>query len=174
MVPSVCQKPRDFCREVEDCNLYWFEEPISPVNKIGTSEVRNSTQTPIAAGESEFTRFDFVELLNHRAVDVLQPDAAICGGISECMKVSALAAAHQLELAPHCWGSAISFMAGVNVAFASASAVVIEFSLGGNPLMYELCNEHPDVKNGIVNAPMRSGLGLTLNKDFVKEYTKKL
>lgn len=163
-----------FCREVEDCNLYWFEEPISPDNKIGTAEVRGSTQTPISAGESEFTRFDFVELIHHRAVDVLQPDAAICGGITECMKVSALASSYQLELAPHCWGSIISFMAGVNVAFASPSAVVIEFSLGGNPLMYNLCNESPQVDNGMVACPNRPGLGLTLNQDFVKEYTKKI
>ncbi|MDG2450110.1 MAG: mandelate racemase/muconate lactonizing enzyme family protein [Saprospiraceae bacterium] len=170
---SVSEAKR-FCRDVEDCNLYWMEEPISPDNKIGTAEVRACTQTPISAGESEFTRFDFVELINHRAVDVLQPDAAICGGITECMKVSALAGAYQLELAPHCWGSAISFMAGVNVAFASPSSVVIEFSLGGNPLMYDLCIEEPDVKEGIVKAPSRSGLGLSLNMDFVKEYSKKL
>jgi len=165
---------KKFCKEVEACNLYWFEEPISPDNKTGIAEVRSHTHIPIAAGESEFTRFNFVELIDKRGVDVLQPDAAIVGGISECMKVSALACSYQLELAPHCWGSAISFMAGVNVAFASPSAVVIEFSLGGNPLMYELCNEDPEVNNGIVSPPSRPGLGLTLNQDFVKTYTKNL
>ena len=163
-----------YCKLVEDCNLYWFEEPISPDNKIGTAEVRNTTSIPIAAGESEYTRFDFVELIQHRSVDVLQPDPAICGGITECLRIGSLAASYQLELAPHCWGSAISFMAGVNVAFASPAAVVIEFSLGGNPLMYELCQEDPEVINGSVKAPSRPGLGLTLNDDFVKEYAKQL
>lgn len=163
-----------YCKGVEDCNLYWFEEPISPDNKIGTAEVRQSTHIPIAAGESEYTRFDFVELLQHRAVDVLQPDPAICGGITETMRISALAAAYQLELAPHCWGSVISFMAGVNVAFASPSAVVIEFSLGGNPLMYKLCQEDPEVSDGLVTRPGRPGLGLTLDEDFVKEYAKNI
>ncbi len=163
-----------FCRELEDENLYWFEEPISTDNKIGTAELRQTTSIPIAAGESEFTRFDFIELLQHRALDVLQPDPAICGGITECMRIGALAAAYQLELAPHCWGSAISFMAGVNVAFASPSAVVVEFSLGGNPLMYDLCHEDPGVVDGYISAPTRPGLGLTLNDDFVKEYSKTL
>lgn len=163
-----------YCRALEDCNLYWFEEPISSDNKMGTSELRQTTSIPIAAGESEYTRFDFVELIQHRAVDILQPDPAICGGITECMRISALASSYQLELAPHCWGSIISFMAGVNVAFASPAAIIIEFSLGGNPLMYELCNEVPDVANGRVNQPDRPGLGLTLNNDFVKEYTKKI
>ncbi len=163
---------RRFCKAIEPYNLYWMEEPVSPDNKHGCASVRDYTHTPIAAGESEFTRFDFKELIETGAADVLQPDAAIVGGITEGIKISALASTYQLELAPHCWGSAISFMAGVHLAFASASAVLIEFSLGGNPLMYELCNEPPDVQDGTVRAPVRPGLGLTLNWDFVEKYAK--
>ena len=159
-----------FCRGIEDCNLYWFEEPISPDNKQGTAEVRAMTATPIAAGESEFTRFDMRDLVDLKAVDVLQPDAAIIGGITEAWRVSSLAATYQLELAPHCWGSAFSFMAGVNVAFASPSAAIIEFSSGGNPMMYDLVNEKIEVKEGFIDAPTEAGLGLSVNWDFVNAY----
>lgn len=162
-----------FCRGVEDYNLYWFEEPISPDNKKGTAEVRATTSIPIAAGESEFTRFEIRDLIDHQAVDVVQPDAAIIGGISEAWRVAALAAAYQLELAPHCWGSAFSFMAGVNLAFASPSAAIIEFSLGGNPMMYELVNEKISTKDGRIAQPKEPGLGLSVNWDFVKEYHQK-
>ncbi|NRF38292.1 mandelate racemase/muconate lactonizing enzyme family protein [Pedobacter foliorum] len=161
---------KQFCRGVEDCNLYWFEEPISPDNRHGTAEVRASTAIPIAAGESEYTSFDIRDLLEVRALDVLQPDAAIIGGISETMRVGHLASVHQLELAPHCWGSAFSFMAGLNVAFASAAATIIEFSLGGNPMMYDLVKEQIEVKDGVIGAPTAPGLGLTPNWDFVKEF----
>ncbi|MEM7514690.1 MAG: mandelate racemase/muconate lactonizing enzyme family protein [Bacteroidota bacterium] len=161
---------KQYCRGVEDCNLYWFEEPISPDNKKGSAEVRAMTSIPIAAGESEFTRFEIRDLIDHRAVDVVQPDAAIIGGISEAWRVSALAAAYQLELAPHCWGSAFSFMAGVNLAFASPSAAIIEFSLGGNPMMYELVNEKITAVDGHMLQPTAPGLGLSVNWDFVKEY----
>ncbi len=159
-----------FCRGVEDCNLYWVEEPIAPDNKKGTAEVRAMTTIPIAAGESEFTRFDIRDLIDLRAVDVVQPDAAIIGGISEAWRVAGLAAAYQLELAPHCWGSAFSFMAGVNLAFASPSAAIIEFSLGGNPMMYELVNEQITVENGRIREPSTPGLGLSVNWDFVEKY----
>lgn len=159
-----------FCKGVEDCNLYWMEEPISPDNKKGTAEVRATTTIPIAAGESEFTRFNIRDLIDLRAVDVVQPDAAIIGGISEAWRVAGLASAYQLELAPHCWGSAFSFMAGVNVAFASPSAAIIEFSAGGNPMMYELVNEKIEAKDGFLPAPTGAGLGLSVNWDFVKEY----
>ncbi|MEL6141058.1 MAG: mandelate racemase/muconate lactonizing enzyme family protein, partial [Bacteroidota bacterium] len=162
-----------FCRETEECQLYWLEEPISPDNKRGTADVRATTATPIAAGESEFTRFDMRDLVDLRAVDVLQPDAAIIGGISEAKRVGALAATYQLELAPHCWGSAFSFMAGVSLAFASPAAVIIEFSAGGNPMMFELVNEEIIAVNGYIAAPERPGLGVTVNWDFVKEYHQK-
>ncbi|KSA15316.1 mandelate racemase/muconate lactonizing enzyme family protein [Maribacter dokdonensis] len=162
---------KQFTKGVEDCNLYWFEEPISPDNKIGTAEVRANTFIPIAAGESEYTAFDVRDLIAERALDVLQPDCAIIGGITEAMRVSQLAHTYQLELAPHCWGSAFSFMAGLSVAFASPSANVIEFSLGGNPMMYDLVQEQITVNNeGMLNAPTKPGLGLTPNWDFVKDF----
>ncbi len=165
---------KQFCRGVEDYNLYWFEEPISPDNRHGTAEVRASTSIPIAAGESEYTAFDVRDLIEVRALDVVQPDSAIIGGITESMRVAQLAHAYQLELAPHCWGSAFSFMAGVNVAFASPAAVVIEFSLGGNPMMYELVNEKITVEKGMIAAPTAPGLGLTPNWDFVKEFKQQV
>ena len=162
---------KQFTKGVEDCNLYWFEEPISPDNKIGTAEVRANTFIPIAAGESEYTAFDVRDLIAERALDVLQPDCAIIGGITEAMRVSQLAHTYQLELAPHCWGSAFSFMAGLSVAFASPSANVIEFSLGGNPMMYDLVVENIVVdKEGMLTAPDNPGLGLTPNWDFVKDF----
>lgn len=165
---------KQFCRGVEDCNLYWFEEPISPDNRHGTAEVRASTAIPIAAGESEYTSFDIRDLLEVRALDVIQPDAAIIGGISEAMRVGHLASVQQLELAPHCWGSAFSFMAGLNVAFASPAATIIEFSLGGNPMMYDLVQEQITVSNGAIAAPVNPGLGLTPNWDFVHEFKQKI
>ncbi|WP_116125508.1 mandelate racemase/muconate lactonizing enzyme family protein [Lewinella sp. IMCC34183] len=161
---------RRFARQTEDLNLYWFEEPITSDNKSGTAELRRDTTTPIAAGESEFTRFDFRELVERRAVDVLQPDCAIVGGITEARRVAALAETWQLELAPHCWGSAFSFMAGVHLAFSSPSAVYIEHSLGGNPLLYDLVKEAPTVTDGRIRVPDRPGLGVEVEPDFVKRY----
>ncbi|MGR3810931.1 mandelate racemase/muconate lactonizing enzyme family protein [Jiulongibacter sp. NS-SX5] len=165
---------KKFCRGVEDCDLYWLEEPISPDNKVGTAEVRASTSIPIAAGESEYTSFDIREMTDLRAIDVVQPDSAIIGGITEANRVAALANAHQIELAPHCWGSAFSFMAGVNVAFSAPSAVVIEFSSGGNPMMYDLVNEKIEAVNGNILAPTAPGLGLSPNWDFVNEFKQKI
>jgi L-alanine-DL-glutamate epimerase-like enolase superfamily enzyme len=158
-----------FCRELEECALLWFEEPISADDRRGTAEVRAATSIPIAAGESEFTRFDFRDLIELRAVDVLQPDLAICGGLTEGVRIAALAAAYQLQLAPHLWGSALSFMAGLQLAFASPAATILEFSLGANPLLHELVEEPIGCEGGTIAAPTRPGLGVTPRAAFIAE-----
>ena len=142
-------------------------------DKRGQAEIRAATDIPIASGESEFTRFDFRDLIEIGAVDVLQPDLAICGGPTEGRRIAALAEAYQLELAPHCWGSALSFSAGMSLAFASPSATVIEYSLGANPFLHELPEETIDVRDGRVVAPARPGLGVTPRREFIAEHTRK-
>ena len=162
-----------FAAGVEPFGVKWFEEPVSADDRRGAAAVRSSTSIAIAAGESEFTRFDFRDLIEMEAVDVLQPDLAICGGPTEGRRIAALAEAYQLELAPHCWGSALSFSAGMSLAFASPAATVIEYSLGANPFLHELPEETIDVADGRVVAPTRPGLGVTPRQEFIAEHTRK-
>ncbi len=164
---------REFCRRTADYNLRWFEEPVTADNRKSMAMIRQSAPMAISMGESEFTCFDFQDLIDRQAADILQPDMAICGGLSEGLKISALAVANQLELAPHCWGSAFSFIAGLTLGFASPAAQVIEFSLGANPLLNDLVSETISAENGQFNPPTGAGWGLALNNDFVNEYAVK-
>ena len=159
-----------FAAGVESLDVRWFEEPVSADDRRGAADVRASTTVAIAAGESEFTRFDFRDLIEREVVDVLQPDLAICGGPSEGRRIAALAEAYQLELAPHCWGSALSFNAGASLAFASPAATVIEYSLGANPLLHDLVAEDVTVQHGRLAAPTRPGLGVTPRPEFIDEF----
>jgi len=156
-----------FARKVEDCDLAWFEEPVSSENLEGQAEVRASTDIPIAAGESEQTRFAFRDMIAARAVDVCQPDVAIAGGITETQRIAALAAAHDLTVAPHLWGSAILFAAGLHLAVSTPCVNLLEFSRGHNPLLNDLVEERVELEDGHVLAPAGPGLGLTLRRDFV-------
>ena len=163
---------KQFCRRVRDCDIAWFEEPVTADDKRGLAEVRSSTHIPIAAGESECTRFDFRELIELRAADILQPDLAICGGITEAMRISALASAANLRLAPHLWAGAPAFAAGLHVSAASPAAYVLEYSLGANPMIHDLVEEDFPVVNGSLDIPDRPGLGITIRTDFVDRYRK--
>ena len=162
-----------FCNLTEHCNLLWFEEPVSADDKQGIAEVRACTATPIAAGESEFTRFAFRDLAMLRAVDVFQPDLAICGGISEAMRIGAIASAWNLKMAPHLWTGALAFSAGLQVAAASPAGWLLEYSVGANPLLQELAEEQFTVKDGLIDIPDRPGLGITIRDAFVERYVVK-
>jgi L-alanine-DL-glutamate epimerase-like enolase superfamily enzyme len=118
---------RRFCYLVRDCGLSWLEEPVSGDDKSGMAEVRCATAIPIAAGESEYTRVDFRDLIEKRAVDILQPDPAVCGGITETLTIAALAAAHNLRFVPHLWAGAPSFFAGLHVSAAAPAGCVLEY-----------------------------------------------
>lgn len=165
---------KQFCHLTRDCNLTWFEEPISADDKRGLAEVRRSTHIPIASGESDCTRFDFRELIDLRAVDILQPDLAICGGISEAMRIAALASASNLRLAPHLWAGAPAFAAGLHVAAASPCAHILEYSLGANPMIHDLIEETFEVQDGMLELPNRAGLGITVREDFIQQYRKQV
>ncbi|HET8747295.1 MAG TPA: mandelate racemase/muconate lactonizing enzyme family protein [Ramlibacter sp.] len=167
---NVAQAKR-FCRLVEDANLMWFEEPVTADDKRGMAEVRASTAIPIAAGESEFNRFDFRDLAELRAADVFQPDLAICGGITEAMRIGAIASAWNLRLAPHLWTGALAFAAGLHAAAASPAGWILEYSLGANPLLHELAREAFPVQDGLIEIPDRPGLGVTVNEEFAERYT---
>jgi L-alanine-DL-glutamate epimerase-like enolase superfamily enzyme len=128
------------------------------------------TDIPIASGESEFTRFDFRDLIELRAVDILQPDLSIAGGITEAVRIEALAAAHQLRFAPHLWGGALTFAAGLHVAAVATSGFILEYSLGANPMLHELAIEDFPVVDGHIEIPDRPGLGVTIDEAFVERY----
>jgi L-alanine-DL-glutamate epimerase-like enolase superfamily enzyme len=169
---SVSQAKR-FCKGAAELDLRFVEEPVMSDDRAGLAAVRAASAVPIAAGESEFTRFDFAELIDRRAVDVLQPDLAITGGFSEGLKIAALCEAHRLELAPHCWGSAISFRAGLTLAFASSAGVYMEVPMGGDPLLREMASIDLELKNGMLSPPAGPGWGVELDPDFVKHYTRR-
>jgi L-alanine-DL-glutamate epimerase-like enolase superfamily enzyme len=157
-----------FARKVETLDLCWLEEPVSPDNLAGQAEVRGATDIPIAAGESEQTRFAFREMLDARAVDVLQPDPAIAGGLTEVRTIAGLAASQGLTVAPHLWGSAILFATGLHLCVSTPCATVLEYSRGENPLLNDLVEETIAFEDGHVLAPTGPGLGLTLRRDFVE------
>jgi L-alanine-DL-glutamate epimerase-like enolase superfamily enzyme len=160
-----------FARKVADCDLGWLEEPVSPDNIVGQAEVRGATDIPIAAGETEQTRFAFRDLIEARAVDVLQPDVAIAGGITETLRICALAATHGLTVAPHLWGGAVLFASGLHLAVATPCVTTLEFSRGENPLLHDLVQEPFDLRDGFIYPSDRPGLGITLNRDFVRSIT---
>jgi len=161
----------NLAKALEPYNIAWFEEPVTPDDHTGQAEVRRATRIPIASGEREFTRFDFQDLLEKRALDIAQPDVARAGGLTEIRRISALTSAHGVRLAPHAWGSGLLFAASIHTAMSSANCHILEVTQGYMPMMWELLNEPFDIRaDGTVHAPDRPGLGFTLRADALDKF----
>lgn len=152
-------------QRLEEYDVAWLEEPVSPDNHDRLAEVRQATTIPIATGEVEFTRFDFRELLARDAVDVVQPDIARAGGFTEIRRIAALASAHGVRVVPHAFGSGVLFAASIHVAMSTPNCLLLEIGQGSMTLMHEILEEEFDIRNGEVHAPDRPGLGFTLRDD---------
>ena len=157
-------------RRMEEYDVAWFEEPVSPDNHQGLAEVRAATTVPIATGERESTRFDFLSLLEKRAVDVVQPDIAIAGGFTEVRRIANLASAFGVRFAPHVWASGVLFAASMHMAMSAPNCHIFEVSQGAIPLIYEVFEEPFEVKDGYVHISDRPGLGFTLREDVERRF----
>ena len=103
----------------------------------------------------------------------MQPDPMLMGGITETMRVDALASAFQVRTAPHLWGSAVGFAAGLHCAAAAVGGFILEYSAGGgNPLINELARERFPTVEGYLEIPDRPGLGVTVDESVVARYRK--
>ena len=90
-----------FGRAVEAFDVSWFEEPCWPDDLAGAAEVCRSLDMPVASGEIEYTRWGVRDLVQARAADIVQADPHTAGGLTEWMRIAALASAHHLPIAPH-------------------------------------------------------------------------
>ncbi|HEX4393292.1 MAG TPA: enolase C-terminal domain-like protein [Mycobacterium sp.] len=88
--------------QAADLDVRWFEEPVSSDNLTGLAQVRAAVDADVAAGEYGYDIFTFRRLCDARAVDCLQADVSRCGGITEWLRVAAVAASFGLELSGHC------------------------------------------------------------------------
>jgi L-alanine-DL-glutamate epimerase-like enolase superfamily enzyme len=89
-------------RAFTDAGVTWYEEPVSSDDLAGLREIRDQCPADVAAGEYGYDLTYFQRMLAAGAVDCLQADVSRCAGISEWLRVAALAAAHNLELSGHC------------------------------------------------------------------------
>jgi D-galactarolactone cycloisomerase len=124
---------------------------------------------PIAAGENEFGVQGFRELLRAGAVDIAQPDACRTGGISEVLRVSEMAAANGVRIAPHTWSDAVALIANAHAVASLPHGFVVEVDQTGNPFIEELLAEPLDIRDGVLHLSDAPGLGIELSTAALEE-----
>lgn len=162
-------------RMLEDAglNLSWVEEPVIPDDINGYAEIRQNVNTRISGGEHEFTRYGFREIIEKRAVDILQPDVNRVGGITEARKIWAMAAAYDLPVIPHA-----GQMHNYHLIMSHMNSPFSEYfpppdgknPPDGNEFFWWLFEGDPLHENGTITLPDTPGLGLSINWDIVNKF----
>ena len=156
-----------FARQIEAYDPYWFEEPVKPDDYDGHRKLAAATSIPIATGENEYTRYGFRDLIAHDAAAILNADAKVLGGVTEFMKVAALAQAHDLDIAPH--GSQDIH---VHLVAAISNGLILEFYRDTVDPMWGKVYEHTLRLNddGTVSPPDVPGIGADPNYASLAPY----
>jgi galactonate dehydratase len=152
----------------------WIEEPIPPSNAKALKKVSEQVRIPVATGERVHARPEFAELLELHAVDVLQPDLTMCGGIAETRKIASWAESYYVLVAPHNVGGPVSTAAALHVAACTPNFKVLEhFNDFTDDYVKASAPGNPEVVEGYFALPEAPGLGVTIDEDVIAEHPQR-
>lgn len=151
-------------REIESYNVYWLEDPLASDDPDQLAQVADALDVPIADGETYCTKYEFRQLIEKRAADILIVDLQRVGGITEWIKVATMAQAWNLPVASH-----IFHDFSVHLVAAIPNGLIVEYM----PWWDVIYQVPPQVKDGYMEIPKIPGLGLELDAEALKKYELK-
>jgi galactonate dehydratase len=160
---------------LEPNDPFFIEEPVLPEQNEFLPHLASHTSIPIATGERMYSRWDFKEVFESGAVDVIQPDLSHAGGITETHKIASMAEAYDVALAPHCPLGPVALASCLQVDACSPNALIQEQSLdihyneGGDVLDYLADPSVFDYEEGYVSLPDGPGLGVEPDEEVLRE-----
>lgn len=151
-------------RMLEEFNLTWFEEPLPAWDLAGLARVAQALDTPIASGETEYTRYGFRRMLELRSADILMPDLQRVGGVSEFVRVAHMAESHDVPVSSHLFPeTSLQVLGGLS------NAMFLEYM----PWFSPLYNESLEFEDGDAIVPERPGWGFTFDRDRAQSYAQR-
>ena len=172
-------------RGLDELDIYWFEEPVAPEDYNGYRELKKNILTSVAGGEAEFTKYGWNKLITNECIDIAQPEVCGLGGITEYLKVAAMAQANFIPVVNHVWGSAVSIAVNLHLLTAQPdmpgglfpTKSMLEFdTTEKNIFITDLPKENFSIldqvkeNNGYASVTDNVGIGINPNEDFIKEF----
>ena len=157
-------------RELESMKLIWFEEPVPPESYDALKEFRENSNVSISVGESLFTRYDFVPVLQDRLADFVMPDIAWTGGISELRRIASLAESYYVPFTPHDALGPIAIAATFQVCMATPNLYRQECIHDWFDSFSKIVTHTMDYHDGCFWPSDRPGIGTELIHEEVERY----
>ena len=153
---------------LEQYHPFWFEEPVPPENIDEMARVAAHTSIPIATGERLVTKYEFSQVLEKQAAQIIQLDVGQCGGITEAKKIAAIAEAHYAVIAPHMYCGPVAAAAAIQIDTCSPNFLIQEANQG--PLHKKIFREPLVFERGQIIPPKGPGLGVEFDEDVLKAH----
>ncbi|MGM0400051.1 MAG: mandelate racemase/muconate lactonizing enzyme family protein [Chloroflexota bacterium] len=159
-------------RRFVELDPFFYEEPVHAMNVECMRKVAENVPLPIAAGERLYTRYGFREYIEEQAVDILQPDLGLAGGITEVKKIAAFAETYDMFVQPHHCAGPISTAASVQLDACITNFIIQEWRPFAHAALYDLVEEALDLQavDGRFTVPEVPGLGVVLNEEVIGQY----
>lgn len=152
-------------QELEPYDILFYEDPVPPENVDALAKVAESVNVPIAIGERHATIYGFRELLERGIADVIQPDMGRAGGLLQVKKISAMAEAHYVTVAPHDGSNGpIAEAAAVHLMATTPNFLILEHLADDVSWRYEVVTPLK-VEDGYIKVPKKPGLGVELYEE---------
>ncbi|OJK03881.1 hypothetical protein ASPACDRAFT_39497 [Aspergillus aculeatus ATCC 16872] len=172
---------KQLAKALEPYRPLFIEEPLLVEHPEAIKQLSQQTSIPIALGERLYTRWDAKRFLEDASVDILQPDIAHAGGISETKRIATMAETYDVAIAPHCPLGPIALAASMQVATSIPNFVIQEMSLGMHYNIeagdidltsYLVDASVFDIEGGYVTVPKGPGLGIEINEELVRKISQ--
>jgi L-alanine-DL-glutamate epimerase-like enolase superfamily enzyme len=157
---------------LDELRAGWLEEPFPAHDYRSYREAKLMGRTPLAAGENHYTRFEFNRVIEDGAITILQPDLSKCGGITEALRIAALASTWKLPIHPHSSMTGLNHAATIHFLAAIGNGGYFEGDVSKSNLFRDELTENPGVVDGDGNVrPLeKPGLGLEVNEVFLAKH----
>ena len=157
---------------MDSLNIGWLEEPFPAHDHHLYAQARGYGRTPLAAGENHFTRFEFTRVLEDRVITIWQPDLSKCGGITETLRIAAMASAFKIPINPHSSMTGVNQAASIHLLAAIENAGYFEADVSRNNLFRDALGSEPwrIQRDGTVLPLDRPGIGVEVDEGFLKAH----
>ena len=160
--------------EIERYRPFWYEEPILAENIPALASVRQKINIPVVTGEELYTKFEFREVFERQAADILNPDVCNVGGILELKEIAAMAEPYFVVISPHNFNSTtVGLAATIQVSAAIPNFLITEYFVNLEELGRDIAKNPFEVKDGYIQIPDAPGLGIDLDEERLAAYPYK-
>jgi D-galactarolactone cycloisomerase len=157
---------------MDELGIRWLEEPFPAQDYRSYREAKSFGLTPLAAGENHYTRYEFNRLIEDGAITILQPDLSKSGGITECLRIAALASAWKLPVHPHSSMTGLNHAATIHFLAALDNGGYFEGDVSrSNRFRDELVSNPGEIDAGGNVWPLDGpGLGVEVDEEFLVKH----